>query len=256
MAEGPCSCPVSRGGVVSLARSRKDLVELAGMAEQAERFQDMAECMKAVVRMGGVLSREERSLFSVAFRKLIGKKKVGWRAQSTLVHQMDGCIHQLARQQLAVIEKEIEEICTEAVGLVRSSVLPQATQVEERVSCLQMEAEFHHHLISMTSPSEERRKELVSTAEALFEESFTLARTELASLCFAHPTFISVAASYTAFLYKIVNVPERAIELAKEVFDNAISDKEIPEAMYQLAGPSMRLLRDSLICWLKDDDSD
>lgn len=30
----------------------------------------------------------------------------------------------------------------------------------------------------------------------------------------------------------------------------------IPEAMYQLATPSMQLLRDNLLCWLKDDDSD
>lgn len=108
----------------------------------------------------------------------------------------------------------------------------------------------------MASPSEERRKELLGTAEALLEESFTLARTELAGLCLAHPTFLSAAVRYTVFLYEMVNDPKRAIEVAKEVFDNAISDKEIPEAMYQLATPSMQLLRDNLLCWLKDDDSD
>ena len=56
MAEGPCSRSVSsssRGGLVSLARDRKGLVELAKIAEQAERYQDMADCMKAVVQMGG-----------------------------------------------------------------------------------------------------------------------------------------------------------------------------------------------------------
>ena len=50
MAEGQCD-----GRVVSLARDRKGLVELVGIAEQAERYQDMAECMKTVVQMGGEL---------------------------------------------------------------------------------------------------------------------------------------------------------------------------------------------------------
>ena len=134
MAEGACSVPGSHGAVVSLARGRKDLVELAGMAEQAERYQDMAECMKAVVQMGGGLSKEEKSLFTIAFRNLIAKKKVGWRAQSALVPKMDGWMLQVGRQQLAVIEKEIEDICREVIGLVGNCVLPWVTHVEERVS--------------------------------------------------------------------------------------------------------------------------
>ena len=43
-------------------------VEKAKLAEQAERYDDMAEAMKKITQVGEELSNEERNLLSVAFK--------------------------------------------------------------------------------------------------------------------------------------------------------------------------------------------
>lgn len=52
---------------------KNDLVQKAKLAEQAERYDDMAAAMKAVTEQGMELSNEERNLLSVAYKNVVGK---------------------------------------------------------------------------------------------------------------------------------------------------------------------------------------
>ena len=53
---------------------------LARVAEQAERFEDMVEYLKAVLNTkGGDVSADERNLISVAFKNLISSKRAACR---------------------------------------------------------------------------------------------------------------------------------------------------------------------------------
>uniref|UniRef100_I3KL45 Tyrosine 3-monooxygenase/tryptophan 5-monooxygenase activation protein, beta polypeptide a n=1 Tax=Oreochromis niloticus TaxID=8128 RepID=I3KL45_ORENI len=49
---------------------KSDLVQKAKLAEQAERYDDMAAAMKAVTEQGAELSNEERNLLSVAYKNV------------------------------------------------------------------------------------------------------------------------------------------------------------------------------------------
>uniref|UniRef100_A0A8C4EZI8 Tyrosine 3-monooxygenase/tryptophan 5-monooxygenase activation protein, beta polypeptide a n=1 Tax=Dicentrarchus labrax TaxID=13489 RepID=A0A8C4EZI8_DICLA len=49
---------------------KNDLVQKAKLAEQAERYDDMAAAMKAVTEQGSELSNEERNLLSVAYKNV------------------------------------------------------------------------------------------------------------------------------------------------------------------------------------------
>merc|ERR1712000_84928 len=51
---------------------RDDIVTQAKLAEQAERYDDMAEYMKKVTEMDSELSNEERNLLSVAYKNVVG----------------------------------------------------------------------------------------------------------------------------------------------------------------------------------------
>lgn len=51
---------------------KNDLVQKAKLAEQAERYDDMAAAMKAVTEQGLELSNEERNLLSVAYKNVVG----------------------------------------------------------------------------------------------------------------------------------------------------------------------------------------
>jgi len=48
-----------------VTESKEELVQLAKLAEQTERYDDMAEAMKKVTEFGDELSNEERNLLSV-----------------------------------------------------------------------------------------------------------------------------------------------------------------------------------------------
>ena len=63
---------------------KEKLVKLAKLAEQAERYDDMADNMKRVTEAGDELSSEERNLLSVAYKNVVGAKRSAWRVISSI----------------------------------------------------------------------------------------------------------------------------------------------------------------------------
>jgi hypothetical protein len=62
---------------------RAQLVFMAKLAEQAERFEEMVEYMRRVANLGDgnsaeELSVEERNLLSVAYKNVIGSRRASW----------------------------------------------------------------------------------------------------------------------------------------------------------------------------------
>ena len=58
---------------------------IARMAEQAERYRDMADAMRHVVGLGGGVSPEQRELLSVAYQNLTGTLRSSRRMLSVHV---------------------------------------------------------------------------------------------------------------------------------------------------------------------------
>lgn len=58
----------------------------AKLAEQAERYEEMAEFMKLVAKnsSGMEMTVEERNLLSVAYKNVIGARRAAWRIISSL----------------------------------------------------------------------------------------------------------------------------------------------------------------------------
>lgn len=54
---------------------KEELVQRAKLAEQAERYDDMAAAMKQVTETGVELSNEERNLLSVAYKNVVGARR-------------------------------------------------------------------------------------------------------------------------------------------------------------------------------------
>lgn len=69
-----------------MAATRDQLVQRAKLAEQAERYDDMAEAMKLVTQAenGADLSSEERNLLSVAYKNIVGARRSSWRVISSI----------------------------------------------------------------------------------------------------------------------------------------------------------------------------
>lgn len=66
-----------------MAVDKEELVQRAKLAEQAERYDDMAAAMKSVTETGVELSNEERNLLSVAYKNVVGARR--WVAIATAI---------------------------------------------------------------------------------------------------------------------------------------------------------------------------
>lgn len=93
----------------------EDLVLKAKMAEQAERYDDMAALMKAVTEMGHVLNNDERNLLSVAYKNVVGARRSSWRVVTSLENKGDGSCSTLTTDYKKTIEKELNDICGEVL---------------------------------------------------------------------------------------------------------------------------------------------
>lgn len=119
---------------------KNELVQKAKLAEQAERYDDMASCMKSVTEQGAELSNEERNLLSVAYKNVVGARRSSWRVVSSIEQKTEGAEkkQQMAREYREKIETELRDICNDV--LVRNNETVDAflltvCRVNGAVSC-------------------------------------------------------------------------------------------------------------------------
>lgn len=97
----------------TMSVDKEELVQRAKLAEQAERYDDMASAMKAVTETGVELSNEERNLLSVAYKNVVGARRSSWRVISSIEQKTEGSERkqQMAKEYREKVEKELREIC-------------------------------------------------------------------------------------------------------------------------------------------------
>ncbi|AQK87091.1 14-3-3-like protein GF14 nu [Zea mays] len=75
----------------------------------------------------------------------------------------------------------------------------------------------------------------------------------LAELASTHPIRLGLALNFSVFYYEIMNSPDKACNLARQAFDEAISQLDtLGEDSYKDSTLIMQLLRDNLTLWSAD----
>lgn len=99
-----------------------DLVEQAKLAEQCERYEDMATAMKAKTQKNPKLDDEQRNLLSVAYKNVVGARRSSWRVLSSLERKpRDNTTTESERKKILTkeyrekIEKELKDTCNEVL---------------------------------------------------------------------------------------------------------------------------------------------
>lgn len=106
--------------------NREDLIACAKLAEQAERYDDMAQTMKKVTEDGQKLSSEERNLLSVAYKNVVGSRRSSWRVISSIEqktqqdtsegkHEASEAKQQMSKEYKETITGELVKICQEVL---------------------------------------------------------------------------------------------------------------------------------------------
>lgn len=98
----------------------------------------------------------------------------------------------------------------------------------------------------------DRRKEVADKSLESYEAATQIAASDLPT---THPLRLGLALNFSVFYFEIMGVPEKACQLAKQAFDDAIAQLDaLNEESYKDSTLIMQLLRDNLTLWTSDMD--
>ncbi|XP_041817385.1 14-3-3 protein beta/alpha-A [Chelmon rostratus] len=233
---------------------KNDLVQKAKLAEQAERYDDMAAAMKDVTEQGLELSNEERNLLSVAYKNVVGARRSSWRVISSIEQKTEGNEkkQQMARDYRVKIEAELQEICQDVLNLLDSFLILKASQPESKVFYLKMKGDYFRYLSEVASG--DSKKDTVENSQRAYQDAFDISKKDMQP---THPIRLGLALNFSVFYYEILNSPEQACSLAKQAFDEAIAELDtLNEDSYKDSTLIMQLLRDNLTLWTSENQGD
>lgn len=237
---------------------REELVQTARLAEQAERYDDMAAAMKEVTKLKEPLSNEDRNLLSVAYKNVVGARRASWRIISSIEQKntSEGNEKRLeqVRQYREKIEKELESVCGDVLSLLEDFLIKNCNdfQFESKVFYLKMRGDYYRYLSEVATG--EKKTSVVESSEAAYKEAFEISKEHMQP---THPIRLGLALNFSVFYYEIQNAPDQACQLAKQAFDDAIAELDtLNEDSYKDSTLIMQLLRDNLTLWTSDQQDD
>ncbi|KAK2840801.1 hypothetical protein Q7C36_012380 [Tachysurus vachellii] len=238
----------------TLIMDKSDLVQKAKLAEQAERYDDMAAAMKLVTEGGVELSNEERNLLSVAYKNVVGARRSSWRVISSIEQKTESNEkkQQMVREYREKIEHELQDICNDVLGLLEKFLIPNATQAESKVFYLKMKGDYYRYLSEVASG--ESKSTTVDNSQKAYQDAFEISKKDMQP---THPIRLGLALNFSVFYYEILNSPEKACNLAKTAFDEAIAELDtLNEDSYKDSTLIMQLLRDNLTLWTSENQGE
>lgn len=254
MCERACGSRVSGSLYSEIIMDKSDLVQKAKLAEQAERYDDMAAAMKGVTEKGGELSNEERNLLSVAYKNVVGARRSSWRVVSSIEQKTEGNEkkQQMAREYREKIETELTDICNDVLGLLENYLISDNTPPESKVFYLKMKGDYYRYLSEVACG--DKKQGTVASSEQSYKEAFELSKKEMQP---THPIRLGLALNFSVFFYEILNSQEKACNLAKTAFDEAIAELDtLNEESYKDSTLIMQLLRDNLTLWTSEENQE
>merc|ERR1712173_498990 len=234
--------------------SREKDVYFAKLAEQAERYDEMAEHMEKVGKLPEELSVEERNLLSVAYKNAVGSRRAAWRI-ITSVEQKEkskGNDEQAkyANEYCKRVESELQKICDTILGLLDNNLIPKASSGESKVFYQKMKADYYRYIAEFSLG--DAKSKAAENARLAFQEASNVAEKDLAV---TRPIRLGLALNYSVFQYEVLANPDEACKMARTAFEDAIAELDnVAEDSYKDSTLIMQLLRDNLTLWTSDQE--
>nr|XP_043638668.1 14-3-3 protein 9-like [Erigeron canadensis] len=239
---------------MAAATSERDVfVYTAKLAEQAERYDEMVEAMKKVAKLGEELTVEERNLLSVGYKNVIGARRASWRILSSIEQKEESRGNdenaKRIKEYRKKVESELDTICNDIMNVIDEHLIPSCGgSGESNVFYYKMKGDYYRYLAEFKSGND--KKDVADLSMKAYEAATKTADAELPS---THPIRLGLALNFSVFYYEIMNSVERACHLAKQAFDDAISELDtLNEESYKDSTLIMQLLRDNLTLWTSD----
>jgi len=183
--------------------SRDKDVYFAKLAEQAERYDEMADYMEAVGKAGGELSVEERNLLSVAYKNAVGSRRAAWRIITSVEQKEktkgnDGNAA-FAKEYCKKVESELDKICTTILSLLDKELIVKASGGESKVFYQKMKADYFRYQAEFKDG--DGKTQAAENAKLAYEEAQKVAEKDLAV---THPIRLGLALNFSVFQYEVL----------------------------------------------------
>ncbi|CAE7200813.1 BMH1, partial [Symbiodinium natans] len=187
---------------------REHEVYFATLAEQAERYDEMAEHMRAAALFEQELDAEERNLLAVAFKQAVGQRRVAWRIVCAAEQEEQAKGNHMttasARGYRKKIEAELTSLCQTILALLTDKLIPGATTAEAKVSYYKAQGDYYRYMAEISDDMDRTRA--TTAAKAAYEDGTKVAET---SLKVTSPFRLGLALNHAVFYYEAIAVLQK-----------------------------------------------
>ena len=232
--------------------SREEYVYLSKLYEKAERFPDMVKSINKFVEMDPKLTKEERNLLSAGYKNIISDKRSSWRLLNNMERKEEEKKNTTQSAYIKEIkdkiETELNQICAKIQSVIDKYLIPNATDVENKVFYLKLKADYYRYKCEFANGKE--FDEACDNAEKVYKEAYELSNKEMP---ITNSTRLGLDLNFSVFYYEIKGLKEEACTIAKNAFDESmksLDDLEKSKAKDTLL--IIQLLKENLILWTNE----
>merc|ERR1712050_65022 len=155
-----------------------------------------------------------------------------------------------AKEYCGTVEKELQTICDQILGLLDNNLIPKASGGESKVFYQKMKADYYRYIAEFSEG--QAKAKAAENARLAYAEASGVAEKDLAV---THPIRLGLALSFSVFQYEVLQNPEDACKMARTAFEDAIAELDnVDESSYKDSTLIMQLLRDNLTLWTSDQE--
>lgn len=238
---------------IEMVNSKENLIRVAKLANQAERYEDMVVAMKLYAESGAEMSTVERDMLSMAYKNVVGSRRAAWRAMNEArydnsLDKKPGCeeADKLISTYMETIKTELRTHCVDVLAILDKRIEGLSHGDSEAKICfLKMRADYQRYLCEICIDNE--RKNRADQSMYNYQSAISEAAEKLPV---THPLRLGLYLNFSVFYYEIMNRCDRACKIARAAFDDAIAELDtMSEETYRDSTIILQLLRDNIKLW-------
>jgi len=232
-------------------------VYLAMLAEQCNRFEEMAEYLESMLKSREKdLNSDERNLLSIAFKNSVSSRRTSLRTimayENKEKKKENSAFLPYIQEYHRKIEEELTKMCSNVISVIVDYLLKRTEDSEAKVFYLKMRGDYNRYIAEYAHG--ELKQKVTDEALAAYKE----ASAESRNLSGINPITLGLALNFSVFYYEVMNDHEQACILAKNTLD--LANKELPQNVdeddeqYRDAVSILNLLKENLEMWRAEEN--
>lgn len=206
--------------------------------------------MKKLIEVRPGFTKEDRNIFGLIFKDAIDA------VRSSLKKLINAIMYEESQKRPEYADRieiykaksfsQLEELCTDALGLIENTLLPNAIDDSSRVFFYKMVGDLHRYL------SEFMESYVTDTAMNAYTEAIKIAENSLSP---RDPSRLGAILNYAVFLYRHLGDRQSATEVLTKALSEVEKDEtQMSDGTLEQAFDIIRVMETNLMNWEREDD--